>query len=95
MSSSAGVAVVGVGADGVPGLSAAARAELAAAEVLFGGGRQLELMPPEATPRAERIAWPSPLLPALDGLFEANAGRRICVLASGDPLLSGIGSTLV
>jgi precorrin-6Y C5,15-methyltransferase (decarboxylating) len=44
---------------------------------------------------AERIAWPSPLLPALPGLLEAHRGRVICVLASGDPMFHGIGATLV
>ncbi|MET7330851.1 precorrin-6y C5,15-methyltransferase (decarboxylating) subunit CbiE [Nonomuraea sp. NPDC005650] len=44
---------------------------------------------------AERVAWPSPLVPALPGLMEAYAGREVCVLASGDPMFHGIGSTLV
>ena len=43
----------------------------------------------------ERLPWPSPLLPALAGLLAAHAGRRVVVLASGDPMLSGIGTTLV
>lgn len=88
------IAVVGIGADGWPGLSPTARAEIEAAEVLFGGRRQLELIPADAA-AAQRVEWPSPLLPALDGLLKEHADRRICVLASGDPLLSGIGSTLV
>ncbi|GHF21210.1 precorrin-6Y C5,15-methyltransferase [Amycolatopsis deserti] len=82
---------MGVPADGWAGLTEPARAEIMAAEVLFGGRRQLDLVPVDA----DKVAWPSPLLPALDGLFAEHAGRRICVLASGDPLLSGIGTTLV
>ncbi|MGH3451029.1 MAG: precorrin-6y C5,15-methyltransferase (decarboxylating) subunit CbiE, partial [Haloechinothrix sp.] len=65
---------------------------LSEAEVLFGSPRQLELVPDNT---ADRIAWPSPLLPRLDALLAEHTGRRICVLASGDPLLSGIGTTLV
>ncbi|MYW07410.1 cobalamin biosynthesis bifunctional protein CbiET, partial [Streptomyces sp. SID2563] len=38
--------VVGIGADGWAGLPEAARAELAAAQVLIGAGRQLDLLPP-------------------------------------------------
>ncbi|NIH87580.1 precorrin-6y C5,15-methyltransferase (decarboxylating) subunit CbiE [Amycolatopsis granulosa] len=85
------IVVVGVPADGWAGLAESARAEIRAAEVLFGGRRQLGLVPADV----EKVPWPSPLLPALDGLFAAHRGRRICVLASGDPLLSGIGTTLV
>ncbi|OXM70991.1 precorrin-6y C5,15-methyltransferase (decarboxylating) subunit CbiE [Amycolatopsis sp. KNN50.9b] len=82
---------MGVPADGWAGLTEPARAEIAAAEVLFGGRRQLDLVPLDV----DKVPWPSPLLPALDGLFAEHAGRRIGVLASGDPLLSGIGTTLV
>ncbi|MBN6056548.1 precorrin-6y C5,15-methyltransferase (decarboxylating) subunit CbiE [Nonomuraea sp. RK-328] len=86
------ITVVGVGADGWDGLSASARAAVEAAEVLMGARRQLDLVP---APAAERVAWPSPVLPALPGLMETYAGRAVCVLASGDPLFHGIGSTLV
>ncbi|CCH29892.1 bifunctional cobalt-precorrin-7 (C(5))-methyltransferase/cobalt-precorrin-6B (C(15))-methyltransferase [Actinosynnema sp. NPDC047251] len=44
---------------------------------------------------AERVVWPSPLVPALPGLMQAHRGRRVCVLASGDPMFHGIGTTLV
>ncbi|AXB48127.1 precorrin-6y C5,15-methyltransferase (decarboxylating) subunit CbiE [Amycolatopsis albispora] len=85
------ITVVGVGADGWAGLSGAARSAVEAAEVLIGGARQLDLVPGS---RAVKVTWPSPLLPRLDALFAEHRGRRICVLASGDPLLSGIGTTL-
>ncbi|KOG89104.1 precorrin-6Y methyltransferase, partial [Streptomyces varsoviensis] len=42
----------------------------------------------------ERVAWPSPLRPAVRGLIERHAGRRVTVLASGDPMFFGIGRTL-
>ncbi|MFI2298049.1 precorrin-6y C5,15-methyltransferase (decarboxylating) subunit CbiE [Actinacidiphila glaucinigra] len=89
---SAPVAVVGIGADGWAGLPAASREALTGAAVVVGGPRQLELLPPEVT--AERVAWPSPLRPAVPGLIAAHAGRRIAVLASGDPMFHGIGRTL-
>jgi precorrin-6Y C5,15-methyltransferase (decarboxylating) len=85
------IVVVGIGADGWAGLPEHARAELAACEVLLGSARQLALVPLDVPKKP----WPSPLLPALDGLFAEHEGRRIGVLASGDPLLSGIGTTLV
>ncbi|GAA2793706.1 precorrin-6y C5,15-methyltransferase (decarboxylating) subunit CbiE [Crossiella cryophila] len=86
------VAVVGIGADGWPGLAPPAQLEVRAAQVLLGSSRQLDLVPDKVT--AERVAWPTPMLPALPGLLERHRGRRICVLASGDPMFFGIGSTL-
>ncbi|EMD24667.1 precorrin-6y C5,15-methyltransferase (decarboxylating) subunit CbiE [Amycolatopsis azurea] len=81
--------VVGIGADGWSGLSGQAREAVLRADVVVGAPRQLAYLP--AGVQSE--PWPSPLLPALDDFL---AGRsRVCVLASGDPLLSGIGTTLV
>lgn len=85
------VHVVGIGADGWDGLSPRAQRTVLEAEVLLGSSRQLELVP-EST--AERVTWPSPMLPALPGLFAEHEGRSICVLASGDPMFHGIGATL-
>ncbi|MGW4119035.1 precorrin-6y C5,15-methyltransferase (decarboxylating) subunit CbiE [Nocardia sp. NPDC004711] len=87
------IPVIGIGADGWDGLGGAARREIAACEVLLGSARQLVLIPADAA-RAERVPWPSPLVPALPGLLERYAGRRLGVLASGDPMFFGIGVTL-
>ncbi|MDT0449334.1 precorrin-6y C5,15-methyltransferase (decarboxylating) subunit CbiE [Streptomyces hesseae] len=87
------VTVVGIGADGWPGLAPASREALRHAEVIIGGPRQLGLLPPGECP-GERVAWPSPLRPAVPGLLAAHEGRRVCVLASGDPMFFGIGRTL-
>ncbi|MGW8777725.1 precorrin-6y C5,15-methyltransferase (decarboxylating) subunit CbiE [Streptomyces sp. NPDC055796] len=87
------VSVVGLGADGWAGLTAAARSALTGAEVLIGGPRQLDLLPAEDCP-GERVAWPSPLRPAVPKLMAEHAGRRIAVLASGDPMFYGIGRAL-
>ncbi|UQT53967.1 precorrin-6y C5,15-methyltransferase (decarboxylating) subunit CbiE [Streptomyces durmitorensis] len=86
------VSVVGIGADGWAGLPDAARTELTAAQVLIGAPRQLGLLPPECT--GQRVPWPSPLRPAVPGLLAEHAGRRIAVLASGDPMFYGIGRAL-
>jgi precorrin-6Y C5,15-methyltransferase (decarboxylating) len=86
------VVVVGIGADGWDGLAPPARAEVERAEVLLGSVRQLALVP--ASVPAQRVPWPSPLSEALPGLLEERAGRAVVVLASGDPMLSGIGTTL-
>lgn len=85
------IVVVGIGADGLPGLSEISRRELSRATMIYGSRRQLELLDDSVS--AARREWPSPLLPALPGLLDN--GSDVHVLASGDPLLHGIGSTLV
>jgi precorrin-6B C5,15-methyltransferase / cobalt-precorrin-6B C5,C15-methyltransferase len=85
--------VVGLGADGWSGLAPAARDALAAAEVVLGGPRQLELVAGRVP--AELVAWPVPMLPALPGFVERYRGRAVCALASGDPMFFGLGATLV
>ncbi|CAM5734141.1 precorrin-6y C5,15-methyltransferase (decarboxylating) subunit CbiE [Mycolicibacterium aubagnense] len=85
------ITVVGIGADGMAGLSQASRRELLSATVIYGGPRQLDLLGGEIT--AERRAWPSPMVPALPTLFDGLAD--VHVVASGDPMLHGIGATLI
>lgn len=85
------IVVVGIGADGMSGLSATSRAELQRAAVLYGSVRQLALLDDTAT--AERRTWPSPLLPAMQSVIDQPGD--VHVLASGDPLLHGIGGTLI
>jgi precorrin-6Y C5,15-methyltransferase (decarboxylating) len=87
------VVVVGIGADGWDGLSPAARGLVAAAEVLVGAQRHLDYLPAELP--GERRLWPIPLLPNLPDLFTGLAGRRVCVVASGDPMHYGVGATLI
>ncbi|GAA2418728.1 precorrin-6y C5,15-methyltransferase (decarboxylating) subunit CbiE [Streptomyces mauvecolor] len=86
------VTVIGIGADGWDGLAPASRDALGAAHVVIGGARQLALLPEVCD--VERVAWPTPLRPAVPVLLEAHRGRRIAVLASGDPMFYGIGRTL-
>ncbi|TDQ55055.1 precorrin-6y C5,15-methyltransferase (decarboxylating) subunit CbiE [Actinorugispora endophytica] len=86
------ITVVGVGADGWEGLAPASRAAVESAEVVVGGARHLGLVPDTG---AVRETWPSPLASGLPALLERHRGRRMAVLASGDPLLSGVGTTLV
>ncbi len=89
--STAPIDVVGIGADGWDGLSPRAQRVVHAAEVVMGSCRQLDLLPDT---NACRVPWPSPLLPALPELLDEHADAQVCVLASGDPMFHGIGSTL-
>jgi precorrin-6Y C5,15-methyltransferase (decarboxylating) len=86
------IIVVGIGADGMPGLSETSRHELQRATVIYGSKRQLELL--DDTVAASRREWPSPMLPALETLLDGHTDD-IHLVASGDPLLHGIGSTLI
>ena len=86
------IIVVGIGADGMAGLPAASRTELRRATAIYGAKRQLALL--DDTVAAARREWPSPMLPALQTL-PVDAADDIHVVASGDPLLHGIGGTLI
>ncbi len=85
------VTVVGIGADGWAGLTGIARERVLAAEVLLGGERHLAMVPEVAG--QVRRPWPRPLA-GLIGVLAAYDGRRVVALASGDPFVSGIGTTL-
>ncbi|WP_413766895.1 precorrin-6y C5,15-methyltransferase (decarboxylating) subunit CbiE [Rhodococcus pyridinivorans] len=92
MRQTTGITVVGIGADGWSGVPSTVRERILAAEVLLGGRRHLDLVPAGTAVREE---WPSPLLPGLDDLLDRHAGKDVVALASGDPLVSGIGTTLI
>jgi len=87
------IIVVGIGAGGWEGLTPHARASVEEAAVVLGGRRHLAMLPDVAGQRRE--AWPSPLRDGLPALLASVGGERVVALASGDPMVSGIGSTLV
>lgn len=87
------LAIVGIGEEGVEGLSAAARAAIATAECIAGGARHLALAASLIAASAEQLSWPSPMTEALP-VIESWRGRRAVVLASGDPFCFGVGSLL-
>lgn len=86
------VVVVGIGADGMAGLSPTSAAELRSATTIYGSRRQLDLL--DGTVRAERREWPTPLIPALHALRDDPPGD-VHIVASGDPMLHGIGGSAV
>lgn len=81
------MSVIGLGEDGLNGLTGASRAALERAEVVFGGPRHLAL----AEIGARGRPWPVPFStePVL-----ALRGQRVAVLASGDPFWFGAGGSL-
>lgn len=81
--------VVGIGEDGFKGLGRNARHALLQARQVFGSSRQLDLLPPCIG--AKRRQWPSPF--SLQAVLEQR-GEPVCVIASGDPMLFGVGVSL-
>jgi precorrin-6B C5,15-methyltransferase / cobalt-precorrin-6B C5,C15-methyltransferase len=86
------LSIVGIGEDGIEGLSPAARTAIAEAALVVGGARHLELAFPLI--RGESLRWPTPISDAYPTIL-AHRGRKVAVLASGDPFHYGIGATLV
>jgi precorrin-6Y C5,15-methyltransferase (decarboxylating) len=85
------LSIVGIGEDGVDGLSPVARALVSGAEIVFGGKRHLALA--SSLIRGAARPWPSPFEGAAEEVL-AHRGRQVCVLASGDPFHYGVGSVL-
>ena len=91
MSKERWLAIVGIGEDGLEGLTPAARRLIAQADFVVGGKRHLALAGPS---KAKTLIWPSPIENALDAI-EAHRDRSVCVLASGDPFFFGVGAMLM
>lgn len=85
------LSIVGIGEDGAAGLSPLARSLIEEAEVVFGGRRHLALAGDLV--RGVASPWPSPFEDGVRAVLELR-GRRVCVLASGDPFLHGVGTVL-
>ena len=82
------VTIIGLGEDGLTGLSDASRDAVARADMVFGGPRHLKLV----VAGARGQAWPMPfdIAPVL-----ASRGQAVVVLASGDPFWFGAGGSLM
>ena len=85
------LSIVGIGEDGIDALSPVTRGLIGDAEIVFGGKRHLALAAPLI--RGAARPWPSPFDRAVDEVL-AQRGRQICVLASGDPFVYGVGAAL-
>ena len=83
--------IVGIGGDGAAGLGDEAKRLIANAEIVFGGRRHLALA--QSLIAGEARAWPTPFDTAMREVV-ARRGRKVCVLASGDPFLHSVGVTL-
>jgi precorrin-6B C5,15-methyltransferase / cobalt-precorrin-6B C5,C15-methyltransferase len=85
------LSIVGIGEDGIDGLTPVARGLVARAEIVFGGKRHLALAAPLIAGAVR--PWPTPFARSAEEVL-AQRGRQVCVLASGDPYFYGIGALL-
>ena len=85
------LSVIGITEEGAESLSPAARRLVDDAEVLIGGERHLAMFPDDGR---ERLAWTRPLKHLAERIGEFR-GRRVAVLATGDPLNFGVAAKLL
>jgi len=85
------LSIIGIGEDGVEGLSSVARRLIGSAELVVGGARHLELA--KDLIRGRRLAWPSPMGDAFAEIKRCR-GHSVAVLASGDPFHFGVGKQI-
>jgi precorrin-6Y C5,15-methyltransferase (decarboxylating) len=85
------LSILGIGEDGLEGLSSVGRSLLSLASVIVGGERHLAMLPPEN--QREKLLWTSPIENSVNQIIHRR-GQAVCVLASGDPMCYGIGVTL-
>ncbi len=83
--------VIGLGEDGFGALAGEQQGLIEDAALLIGGERHLAMVPDTA--RGERLRWRRPLLDTMRDI-EVARGRKVVVLATGDPMSYGIGATL-
>jgi precorrin-6Y C5,15-methyltransferase (decarboxylating) len=82
--------VIGIGEDGLDGLPASSHALIKDADILVGGARHLEKIPDFG---ADRMDWGKGFFVAVEKLSGFKE-KNVVVLASGDPMNFGAGSTL-
>ncbi len=86
------LSIIGIGEDGVDGLSPVARQLVSRAELVLGGKRHLALA--DSLILGQRLSWPSPIGNILPEM-EKYRGRPVVVLATGDPFHYGVGDMLM
>lgn len=85
------LSVIGIGEEGLEGLSPLARSRIEQAQILVGGERHLSFVPSRED--CEKWVWRSPIQQSIQEILQ-HRGQAVCVLASGDPMCYGIGVTL-
>jgi precorrin-6Y C5,15-methyltransferase (decarboxylating) len=88
--------LIGILDDGWAGLSKIARDRLTGAECVIGARRTLDLIATQLAPGVERLAMDGALEQVPGWVCQARSeGRRVAVLATGDPLCHGLAGRLL
>ncbi len=90
--------VIGIGEDGWGNLTSDTRSLLYESEVLLGGERHLKMVPDDFN--GERIVWESPIKESITKILswrpsKSRPGKKVAVMASGNPLCYGIAAKLL
>ncbi len=85
--------VIGMGAAGMDSLSVAASRALFRADIIYTSNRLAKLLPPALQPKVR--TWPVPFNAMVDEIARERAqGRKVAVLATGNPFYYGVGAVL-
>jgi precorrin-6Y C5,15-methyltransferase (decarboxylating) len=87
MSASAKIPVLGIGGDGLAGLTVRSRELLTHADIVFGSDSVLRILPEL---KAERRRIGSDLQDVLDAIRAQFGKKKIVIVATGDPLFYGV-----
>jgi precorrin-6Y C5,15-methyltransferase (decarboxylating) len=79
--------IIGVGSDGLAGLTSRAREVLAGADIVYGSRPVLQMMPEV---RAEKRPLGGDLQETIAGLTRELGQKRIVIVGGGDPLFYGV-----
>jgi precorrin-6B C5,15-methyltransferase / cobalt-precorrin-6B C5,C15-methyltransferase len=90
MSTKTWLTIVGIGMNGLDGLTPEQHQAIDGADILAGGKRHLDMIPKNGK---ERFQWGAPFIESLEKVLTYK-GRKVTVLATGDPMWFGIGATL-
>ncbi len=85
------ITVIGIGEEGAGELSSTAKAAIETAELLVGGERHHLLSPRSGV---EKLTWKAGLKETFEKISQWR-GKRVVVLASGDPLCFGVASSMM
>ena len=91
MNQEAWIDIIGIGEDGLTGLSADALARLEAADTIIGGDRYHNLA---SNITAKRLKWPSPFDAMIDEI-KSHRGEKLAILVTGDPLWYSVGARIL
>ena len=85
--------IIGMGADGMESLSVAASRALFSADVIYTSSRLARMLPAPLHDKTQR--WPVPFNAMVEEIAaNREQGRRVVVLATGNPFYYGIGAVL-